>query len=198
MPGWRIASFDRVLARGTITSDLGTLPFDASVACVDDFARGEEVVVTLSPNPKREGGYDVTRIAPVKYRAPYEAQPIRPIADAIDTWLIEVIGRRAWIEGMVEDCLQLRVEDDSYRPERAIAFAGVVMIQGPPEIEEIGAVRAFGPSDVLRASPELARHWPTIPEHCVVFRVEPIGFASAALTVAASSIRLVTAGVAGR
>lgn len=197
MPGWRIASFDRVLARGTITCDLGTLPFDANAACVDDFSVGEEVVVTLSPNPKREGGYDVTRIAPVKYRAPYEAKVVAPIADAIDTWVIEVLGRRAWIEGMVEDCLQLRVEDDTYRPERAIVFDGVVMIQGPPEIEEIGAVRAFGPSDVLRASPELARHWPTIPEHCVVFRVEPFGFAGAALTVVASSIQLVT-GVAGR
>lgn len=197
MPAWKIASFDRVLARGTIACDLGTLVFDANAAVVDDFVIGEEVVVTLSPNPKKEGGYDVTRIAPVKYRAPYEAKLVAPIAEAIDAWVIEVLGRHAWIDRVEDDCLYLRVEDDSYRPERWVVFGGVVMIQGPPEIEEIGAVRAFGPSDVLRASPELARHWPTIPDHCVVFRVDPIGFAGAALTVAASEVRLVVAGAGG-
>jgi hypothetical protein len=190
MPAWKIASFDRVLARGTISCDLGTLPFDANAARVDDFVIGEEVVVSLSPNPKREGGYDVTRIAPVKYRAPYEAELVAAQADAIDAWVVDVIGRRAWL-GTIEDCVvHLRVEDDTYRPERAIVFGGVVMIQGPLEIEEIGAVRPYGPTDVLRAAPELARHWPAIPDHCVVYRVEPIGFA-AALTIAAASIRLV-------
>lgn len=197
MVAWKIASFDRALARGTITCDLGTLVFDAGVAVVDDFVIGEEVVVRLSPNPKREGGYDVMRIAPMKYRAPYEAALVRPIAEAIDAWVIDVLGRRAWIDRVEDDCLHLRVEDDTYRPERAIVFGGVVMIQGPPEIEEIGAVRAFGPSDVLRAAPELARHWPAIPDRCGVFRVEPIGFADTALTVAASTIQLVVGGEAG-
>lgn len=43
--GWRIATFDRAEGRGTITSDLGTLAFDAAVALVDDLVVGEEVEV---------------------------------------------------------------------------------------------------------------------------------------------------------
>jgi hypothetical protein len=190
MPAWKVASFDRVLARGTITCELGTLPFDANAACVDHFVLGEEVVVTLRPNPTKPGGYDVTRIAPVTYRAPYEAKRIPPMADAIDGWVIEVLGRRAWIAKIDEALLHLFVDDEPHRPERVIVFDGVVMIQGPLEIEDLGAIRVFGATDVLRAAPELARHWPTIPERCVIFRVDPTGF-GAPLHVAAEAVRLV-------
>lgn len=46
---WRIAAWSRAEARGEIESALGRLPFDASVADVDDFDVGEAVEVRLAP-----------------------------------------------------------------------------------------------------------------------------------------------------
>jgi hypothetical protein len=187
---WCIASFDRELARGTIVSGLGSLPFDAAVATVDDFVIGEEVSVSLRPNPRAAGGYDVTRVAPVSFRQPFEARDVGPLAAEIEAWLGELRGRRAWIAGVEDGEVELRVEDDTYRPERAIRFDGVVMIQGPLEIEAIGALRVYATRDVEQAVPELVRHWPALPERCVVFRVDPMAF-GAPLYLAGEGVRLV-------
>ena len=190
MSGWRIASSDRVLARGTIRSGVGTLTFDASVASVDDFQVGEEVTVSLRRDPQSPTGYEVTRISPVAYRTPFEAESFAPLCDEIARWPRDLIGRWAWIGGVDDGDVRLCVEDDSYQPARAIVFGGVVMIQGPLELEALGAIRVFRTSDVLHAAPELARHWPPIPERCVVFRVDPVGF-GAPLYVAAERVQLV-------
>lgn len=190
MWGWRISSFDRALARGTITSDVGTLTFDASVAVVDDFTVGEYVTVSLRRDAQRPGGFEVTRISPARFRAPFDVAETAPWTQEIAGWPRDLVGRRTWIESLDEGDLRLRVEGDSYEPERAIVFGGVVMIQGPLELDDLAAVRSFHASDVLRVAPELARHWPPIPERCVVFRIDPVGF-GVPLYVVAERARLV-------
>jgi hypothetical protein len=190
LAGWSIASFDRALARGTIVSNLGTLPFDAAIATVDDFTIGEEVEVALRPSPRSTAGYEVTRVAPVSFRAPFEAQTVAAIAAEIEGWVHHVRGRRVSIAGVEDGDVRLRVEDDTYQPERALLFSGVVMVQGPLEIDAIGAVRVYAIGDVAHVAPELVRYWPHIPERCVVFRVDPMGF-EAPLYLAGEGVRLV-------
>ncbi len=189
MPGWRIASFDRIAARGTITG-VGTLSFDASVALVDAFEVGEEVDVALRASHGGPQPYDVLRIAPTGYRTPFVAPSLDAIAETIDPWRQDVIGRRAWIAGTDDGELHVRVEDDTYRPERALVFAGCVAVQGPLEIEELAAIHVFRLGDVQRLAPELFRHWPPVPASCVIFRLDPARFGQGCLYVVAASVAL--------
>lgn len=194
MTGWKIASFDRVLGAGTITSGVGTLAFDASVALVDAFEVGEVVDVSLRASSVGQA-YDVLRVAPSGFRRPFEAPSHQAIAEAIAGWSHEVVGRRAWLGGVEEDALSVRVEDDTYRPERAMVFGGCVTVQGPPEIDEIGAIHVFRMADVARLQPELVRAWPAPhrPEanaRCVVFRVDPVRFGAGCLYVVAEGVTL--------
>ena len=77
MPNWRITAFDRTLARGICTSGIGALPFNASVALVDDFVLGEEVDVSLRRLPDGSAAsYEVTRIVPTGWRSPFTAPSV--------------------------------------------------------------------------------------------------------------------------
>lgn len=190
MPGWRIVSFDRIAGRGTITSGVGTLSFDASVALVDAFVIGEEVDVTLRASHGGSQPYDVLRIGPKGYRTPFVAPSLDVIAQTIDPWRQDVIGRRAWIAGADDGELHLRVEDDTYRPERALVFAGCVAVSGPLEIEELAAIHVFRLADVQNLAPELFRHWPPVPPRCVIFRLDPARFGAGCLYVVAESVAL--------
>ena len=191
MPNWRITAFDRTLARGICTSGIGALPFDASVALVDDFTLGEEVDVSLRRLPDGKGAsYEATRIAPTGWRSPFTAASISVAGTAIEHFLPSVVGRRAWLATAEDDGLCIQVEDDSYCPQRALVFAGVIFVQCPTEIDAIATIHAFAPAEVLRLAPELVRHWPAIPETCTVFRIDPQRFGDAAAYVIAHSIAL--------
>ncbi|MCB9634168.1 MAG: hypothetical protein H6721_18760 [Sandaracinus sp.] len=186
---WRVVSFDRALARGTIRSDLGTLPFDASVALVDDFFVGEEVEVSLRPEAGHPVGYVVTRVVPLAFRPPFAVPALEELTRQLEVG--KLIGYRAWVAMSDEDEVRLRVDDDSYCPTRTLVFRGARMFQGPLELESLGALQAFRASDVAESLPELVRHWPTLPERCVVFRIDPVEFGAAAIYVAAARVDLV-------
>lgn len=191
MPGWRITSFDRALARGTCASGVGTLSFDASVALVDDFAIGEEVDVSLRPRSGGTAPHEVTRIAPTNWRVPFTAPTLPGLRAEIDRFFPEIAGRRAWLVGGDDECVRIGVEDDTYRPMRALAFGGPAFVQCATELDSIAAMHAFAPADVAHVAPELVRHWPAIPDGCAVFRIDPPRFGDAAAYVIARSVALV-------
>ena len=191
MPNWRITAFDRTLARGICTSGIGALPFNASVALVDDFVLGEEVDVSLRRLPDGSAAsYEVTRIVPTGWRSPFTAPSVSAPGTAIEHFLPDVTGRRAWLTTTDDDVVRIQVEDDSYRPQRALVFAGAIFVQCPTEIDTIATIHAFAPADVLQLAPELGRHWPAIPANCTVFRIDPQRFGDAAAYVIARSIGL--------
>ena len=101
-----------------------------------------------------------------------------------------ISGRRAWLTTTEDDVVRIQVEDDSYRPQRALVFAGAIFVQCPTEIDTIATIHAFAPADVLQLVPELGRHWPAIPANCTVFRIDPQRFGDAAAYVIARSIGL--------
>src|SRR5262245_19242579 len=74
MSTWRIASWDRAKARGTIVAEQQpALDFDAAAAFVDDFVVGEAVHVEL----RRAGdSFSVTKIWPDDPRVPDPTEPV--------------------------------------------------------------------------------------------------------------------------
>ena len=191
MSAWRIASWDRELARGTITSALGELSFDAAVAMVDEFRLGEEVEVSL----RREGeSYVVTRIEPVAWRAPpapaarvdHEPELARILSEARGRWLT--------VRGLDEDeRLTIRIEPHSYEPSRSIVLVGCAFVQLATELDELASVSAYALGDFVRDCPDVAKHWPDLDPTFTVFRFEPRAFRAKAGYAVARGIRLAPA-----
>ena len=87
--GWRVKAWDRALARGVVTSkQVGDLPFDGSVALVDDFSVGEAVEINVT----RDGEtYRVTKVWPHDPRF-HPPQPTEIRAPHIDAEIERRIG----------------------------------------------------------------------------------------------------------
>jgi hypothetical protein len=191
MSAWRIASWDRVLARGTIASEVGELPFDAAIAMVDHFDVGEEVEVSL----RRDGAtYVVTSIAPVAWRAPDAPSP-RIDHDAVLAEIASVVrGRSLRMRGLdEEDALTIAIEALSYEPSASIVLDWCVLVQLATGLRDLAAVSAYAASDFVRDCPDVAKHWPALDPRLTVFRFEPRFFTEKAGYVVAHGIRLVSA-----
>jgi hypothetical protein len=191
MSAWRIASWDRVLARGTIASEVGELPFDAAIAMVDHFDIGEEVEVSL----RRDGAsYVVTSIAPVAWRAPDAPAP-RIDHDAVLAEIASVArGRSLTMRGLDEEgTLTIVIDAILHEPPASILLDGCIFVQLATELRDLAAVSAYAASDFVRDCPDVAKHWPALDPRLTVFRFEPHLFAEKAGYVVAYGIRLVSA-----
>lgn len=190
MSAWRVTSWDRALARGTITSSVGTLPFDASVADVDHFHVGEEVEVSLQP---AGASWVVTRIAPVSWRPPGSPPPRADLQPTIEKVRLLVRDRTLCLRGLEDDeLLVIDVLPESYEDEHTLVFGGCVFVQMPPELRDCASVSAFAGDDFGRAHPELSRHWPVLGPERTVFRFEPREFGQCAGYVVALALTVRT------
>lgn len=86
---WRVKAWNRALARGVVTSkQVGDLPFDGSIALVDDFSVSEVVEVNVA----RDGEtYRVTKVWPDDPRF-RPSQPTSARAPDLDTEIERRIG----------------------------------------------------------------------------------------------------------
>jgi hypothetical protein len=189
MSGWRITAWNREHARGAVTSGLGTLPFDASVAVVDAFTIGEAVEVSLLADGP---SWKVTKVVPVAWRRPASPEPaedFRATLTAIDRVLA---GRAIWLSALSSDVLSIAVEADSYAPTQTIELAGVEFLQMPATIDAVARLSAYDASRFAEVSPDRVRGWPSLPPKAFVFCFEPLGFNGAAGYVVAWKVSLVT------
>jgi len=135
---WRVKAWDRQLGRGVVTSEqVGDLPFDGSIALVDDFRIGETVEINVT----RDGEtYRVTKVWPddPRFTPPQPSFPGAPqleteieqrIASALRDLPVSLDYRIArWEEDLV-------VEGDSnlfsHGAEIEIRFQGAAYIELP-------------------------------------------------------------------
>lgn len=162
-PGWRITSWSREQGRGTIESDVGELPFDASVADVDDFTIGEQVNVSLTRAGEQ---YEVTRVCPVSFRSLLPPSPDAPLPGALPDALHALDALLA----APLSCAELRelraqrleleiIHSDSppplMPPLGSVVFEGVVYVQLPTAFDHFKRVTAWPWSAVQAHRPEI-------------------------------------------
>ena len=188
MGGWRVTAWDAVLARGTVESGVGALPFDAAVADVADFRLGEEVDVRLV---SRDGAFVVANVRPVGWRDPPAPTPRPDFGPLLDAMRAAIANRTISMSAFDGETLRLRIDPESYENERWLEFLGCVFIQMPFELEGVATVNAYASDDFARVSREVARHWPSLDAGLTVFRFEPTYFAAAAGYIVAHSARIV-------
>ncbi len=114
MASWKIVEWSRERARGVIASGIGRLPFDASVADVDDFVVGEAVGVKLA-----RAGYSfrVLRLWPdvPRFKAAHVNAGIPALSDEAARSAnpalaaLDLAGRTAYVEKLDEQALTMTV-----------------------------------------------------------------------------------------
>jgi hypothetical protein len=161
--GWRVTSWSRERGRGSIESDVGVLPFDASVADVDDFAIGEQVAVSLRRAGER---FEVTRIAPKQFRSLLPPSLDAPLPRAwraalrkLDKLLAEGLYR-VEIRALREQRLELEIVHADWPPPHrpplgSAVFEGVTYIQLPTSFDYFMRVKAYPWAAVEAHRPEV-------------------------------------------
>ena len=189
MSAWRVASWSRTEARGDIASEHfpTPLPFDGSIALVDDFQIGEEVEVEVV----RAGDTTVVRkIWPVVSR-PNPAQAAeKPLPTTLESRLRQAncALREKWLHGRIaaadRRCLTIQADDDYGRRVLVLRFASPTYIQAPVCIEfrDEYSLRAYRWPNFRQHNPERVSTWSVepewIPEVSFVFAFESRHFGS--------------------
>jgi hypothetical protein len=156
--GWRIKSWSREQGRGSIESDVGVLPFDASIADVDDFTAGEQVDVSLT---RAGDGFEVTRIRPSSFRSLLPPSLDAPLPRAWSAAIHELAKLLAEplscaeIRELREQRLELEIIHSDWPPPLmpplgSAVFDGVVYVQLPTSFDHFKRVTAW-PWEAVRA-----------------------------------------------
>lgn len=202
MKGWRIAAWSREQGTGTITSEVGDLPFNACAAKVLDFAPGELVDAKLRAVRQ---GWEVVAVAPVSWRD--DELPIvgSPLPASLEAALAEAtrllgIGRDLVLLDGHRDVLRMQIQSHDWPPPgmppiATLELHDVEYLQIPTYSEDFVSVRAFPCRAWLNQRAALVSHWSIDPDDLdpdsYVLRFEPNLFVERPGFVVARSLTVV-------